>query len=452
MTSSSSTALHLPPGESGWPLIGEIREWIADPLEFARERAARYGPIWRTHLLGKPCVVLLEPAGNRFVLSTGAHHFSWRDGWGRSMLDLIGGGLSLTDGLEHDQRRAILRPAFSPATLQTHIGAMTALIADHCARWSALPAITLLEALKSLAFDIALLTICGPTPPAIADTLHRNFDTFTAGLFTPLSIALPGTPYARARRAGRSLRRALHTLVDQRRAAPLPDAHDALSLMLASTEPPWCDDAALVSELLLLLWAGHDTVASLLTWVCYELACHPDWFARLYAEYGRVLGDAPASAEQLRHLPDTDRVLRECERLHPPAPGGFRGVVEPFSYNGYDVPAGWLAMYSSVYTHRMPELWRDPDRFDPDRFAPPREEGKAVAFSLVGFGGGPRVCIGAALAQMEMRLVLIELVRGYRWTLLPDQDLSRVWLPTNQPKDGGRVSLQPNAARTPIKR
>lgn len=428
----------VPPGDDGLPLIGEIREWLADPLIFAQQRAAQYGPIWRTHLLGRPCVVLLEPAGNRFMLSTGARYFSWREGWGRSMLRLMGGGLSLLDGAAHDQRRNLLKPAFSHATLRDHLPAITALVRDHCAAWASAGEITLLERLQTLAFAVAALVVCGPMPRYLADGLHHEFAAFTAGLFTPLAVPIPGTPYRRAQLAGKRLRHYLRTLLAYRRANPIPDAHDALSLLLfPAVGSPVAEPDSIIAEMLLLLWAGHDTVASLLTWVCYELACHPAICVRVRAE---VDGRAMPTADALGQFPLLERVLRECERLHPPAPGGFRGVVEPFTYEGYSVPRGWLAMYSSIYTHAMPSLWHKPELFDPDRFAPPRDEGK-IAFSLVGFGGGPRICIGLALAQMEMRLVLIELLRHYAWELLPNQDMTRVWLPTNQPRSGLRVKF-----------
>ncbi|HEY1016464.1 MAG TPA: cytochrome P450 [Herpetosiphonaceae bacterium] len=432
-----------PPGQSGWPVIGEIREWLADPLAFAQERAARHGPVWRTHLLGRPCVVLLGPEGNQFMLASGARHFSWRQGWGRAMLDLMGGGLSLLDGHEHDERRRIVRPALGHAALRDQLPAIRRLVTDHCAAWAAAGRLALFDGLKTLAFDVALLTVCGPVSPALARRLHADFDAFTAGLFTPLALNLPGTTYGRAKRAARRLRRALGELIRERRSEPLPAPLDALSLMLAPDQggpPP--SDREICSELLLLLWAGHDTVASLLTWICYELARQPELADRARAEISQAVGDDPAGAEQLRQLPLLDRIIKEGERVHPPAPGGFRGVCESFEYGGWTIPQGWLAMYSTVYTHNMPELWREPGRFDPDRYAAPREEGHGVPFSLVGFGGGPRICIGLALAQMEMRLVLLELLRGYAWELEDGQSFERVWLPTNQPRDKLLVRLR----------
>lgn len=432
--------LNLPPGDFGAPLIGEIREWVADPLQFAQERAAKHGAIWKTRLLGRPCVVMLEPEGNKFIMSSGAQHFSWRDGWGTAMLRLMGGGLSLSDGEVHDQRRALLRPAFAHATLRDLTPTLAQKVRKACAAWAQRGEITLLHAFHELAFDVALTVVCGVTPSPIAHALQRDFGRFTAGLFTPVPFPIPATPYFHALFAGKRLRQQLKRLIDLRRAYPSLAGMDCLSLLLHSADgSPVADDDNIISELLLLLWAGHDTVASLLTWICLELARHPDYLARIRNEQAHVIGDDLPTADQLRNLPELDRMLRECERMHPPAPGGFRGVIEPFNYHGYDVPAGWLAMYSSVYTHNQPDLWHEPERFNPDRFE--HGEGK-VPFSMVGFGGGPRICIGLALAQLEMRLIVSELARAYTWDVLPDQDLRRVWLPTNQPKSGVHCRLE----------
>jgi cytochrome P450 len=199
-------------------------------------------------------------------------------------------------------------------------------------------------------------------------------------------------------------------------------------------------DEELIDELLVLLWAGHDTITALLTWLCYELARHPTIEQAARDEQAQLLGDRSLGPGDLRQLPLLDRILREAERLHPPAPGGFRGVVEEFEYGGYRIPAGWTVMYSSVFTHHMPELWRDPNRFDPERFAPPRDEGRRP-FALVGFGGGPRVCVGLAFAQMQMRIVMSYLLRTLRFELLPEQDFSPVAVPTPMPRDGLRVRV-----------
>jgi len=279
----------------------------------------------------------------------------------------------------------------------------------------------------------------GPRGHAESAQCFELFHTFTRGLFAPPAWRLPWLPYGKAWSAGQALRRMLLRIVREHRA---DSSATILGLMIGARDEHGAgfSDEELIDELLVLLWAGHDTITSLLTWLCYELARHPQIEQAARAEQSHVLGDRALAPSDLRQMPLLDRILREAERLHPPAPGGFRGVVEEFEYGGYRIPAGWTVMYSSVFTHHMPELWDAPERFDPDRFAAPREEGKRP-FALVGFGGGPRVCVGLAFAQMQMRIVMSYLLRALRFELLPDQDCSVVAVPTPMPRDGLRVRV-----------
>ncbi len=424
----------LPPGRGGLPWIGETLARVRDPFRFAQERYERHGLCWRTHLMGRPCVTLLGPDANRFILSTHMHLFSSRAGWGRPITTLIGNGLSLIDGAEHRRHRRMIQPALHGAMLARYFEVMLRCTERHSARWTAPEQIKLFDGFKHLSFEIAARLLLGARGESEVRELHRRFHVFTGGLFAPPAWKLPGSPYGKAWHAGQALRAALREIVEVRRPG---DGDDVLALLLAARDEQGqgFTTEELIDELLVLLWAGHDTVTSLLTWVMYELLRHPEAYARVLAEQQEVVGEGPLELEHMKRMQALDRVLREGERLHPPAPGGFRGVIEEFEYAGYHVPAGWTVMYSSVWTHRMPELWREPDRFDPERFAPPREEGRKP-FQLIGFGAGPRVCVGLAFAQMQMRIVLSHLLRHYRFALVDAQDFTPVPVPTKMPRDG----------------
>ncbi len=121
--------------------------------------------------------------------------------------------------------------------------------------------------------------------------------------------------------------------------------------------------------------------------------------------------------------------LKEVERLYPPVQNISRGVVKDIYYAGYCIPAGWYVDISPLLTHRLPEIYTDPDRFDPDRFAPLREEDKKHPFALVGFGSGPHSCLGWQFAQMEMKIILSKLLR-YDWIVSPEPNAV---VPVRQP-------------------
>lgn len=434
MAASVPLAPALPPGSSGFPLLGETGDWARDPLRFAQERAARHGLVWRSHLMGRPCIVMLGPEANRFILSSHRHAFSSGLGWGRTITSLIGAGLSFLDGEQHRQHRAMIRPALHGEALEGFCATMERTIARHLADWARRGELRLFAGFKQLSFAIAAELFLGMSDPAQIHAMERVFRDFSYGLFAPPAWRVPGLPYDRAWGAGQRLRRTLRAAIAEHRAAPRPTV---LGMLIAArdAEGRGFSDEELQDELLVLLWAGHDTVTSLLTWTVCELLRHPAILAAARAEQEAKLGAGPLAPEALGRLPLLDQILRETERLHPPAPGGFRGVVEEVSFGGYTIPQGWTVMYSSVFTHRMPELWHEPDRFDPGRFGPPRSEGHKP-FHLIGFGGGPRICVGYAFAQLQMRLVLAHLLRTLTLELVPGQRFRPVSVPTSMPRDG----------------
>jgi cytochrome P450 len=418
-----------------------MNEWWLDPLGFAQNRYAKYGPVFKTHLLGRPCAVLLGPEANRFMLSSHMHLFSSGAGWSKTITSLIGEGLSLLDGAAHRRHRTMIMPALHATAIGRYFDVTQQLVEEHVAGWLAQKQLKLFEGFKHLSFDIATRAILGVRQPDEAHMFAQAFHVFSRGLFAPPAWNIPGTPYGRAWKAGQRLRAILRQIITERRAAP---DETVLGLMLGARDQDGIGftDDELVDEMLVLLWAGHDTITSLLTWVFYELLHHPEYVMQAREEAQQVAGGGLILPAHLKQLPRIDRVLREAERLHPPAPGGFRSVVEEFSYGGYRIPAGWTVMYSSVFTHHMPELWSDPARFDPDRFAPPREEGRKP-FHLIGFGGGPRICIGLAFAQMQMRVVLAYLLQTVEFELLPNQSFRPIPVPTKMPLDGLKVRVLP---------
>ncbi|MBC8160560.1 MAG: cytochrome P450 [Roseiflexaceae bacterium] len=440
MSAVVAPPLPLPPGSFGLPLVGEMNHWWLDPLRFAQDRHARYGPVFRTHLLGRPCAVLLGPEANRFMLSSHMHLFSSRAGWSPTLISLIGNGLSLIDGAHHRRHRTMIMPALHATAIPRYFTLMQRLVDTHAQRWLQQGQIKLFEGFKHLSFDIATAAILGMAEGPEAHAFADSFHVFSRGLFALPAWKSQLTPYGRAWQAGTKLRASLARIIAARRAAP-DDSVLGLLLAASDAEGQGFTDAELVDELLVLLWAGHDTITSLLTWVYYELLRQPDVLARARAEQARVLSGGALEPQHLKQLPQLDRILREAERLHPPAPGGFRGVVEEFAYGGYRIPAGWTVMYSSVFTHMMPELWYEPQRFDPERFAPPREEGNKP-FHLIGFGAGPRVCVGLAFAQMQMRVVLSHLLQTLEFELLPNQSFRPIPVPTKMPLDGLKVFVR----------
>ena len=294
-----------------------------------------------------------------------------------------------------------------------------------------------------------------PAPPikvSCADWLAMQ-----GGLLNPLRIDVVGLPWRRSLAARRWLDRYLLDLIAQRRAAASSTATpaaptDMLDLLLqaqrarqngtagvgGSAAP--LSDRQIVDHIILLLFAGYETTAGAVSWLLIELLRQPPHIlARVREEIHAEDHDAPVTLEGIKNTPYLDAVIKESLRLHPAQHVSIRGVSAPWSYAGRVVPAGWSVMIAPMYTHRMPEYFADPERFDPERFLPPREEDRTHPYALVEFGGGAHACLGSGIAKLVMKAMVTKVLRRYELTLMPGQDFTPVFIPAGRPRGGARV-------------
>ena len=200
-------------------------------------------------------------------------------------------------------------------------------------------------------------------------------------------------------------------------------------------------DEQFIAHTNILLVAGHETSTSMSAWLLYLLAQHPDYL-------GACRRSRPRSSRMVRtrrsiciqRMKVLENALMEAERLYPPVPYGPRGVVEDFDFHGYHVPADRTSSTPSPPRISSRASSRTPTTFDPDRFAPPREEQKKTPYALVGFGGGPRICIGINFAKVEIKAMIAEILRRYTLELSPDQDVELFGV-ISRPRYGVRMHV-----------
>lgn len=428
----------LPPGSLGLPFIGE-RPQLLDHAYLQRQYE-RYGPVFKTRVLGRNIAVFLGPEANRFVLASGMKYFSWRDGWPPTFKELLGESLFVQDGEEHRQKRRLIMPAFHHDAIHNYLSTMDEIARRYTRKWAQMGQVRWLDEFKQFTFEVASILLTGSEPGQDIERLSRLFVTLTRG-FIMVPVRWSWTPYGQALAARRELLKYIDRAIENRRANP---SRDALSLLVHTRDEDGnsLTNEELQAQTLLMLFAGHETSASMLTSLVLLLAQNPVIWEQARAEVmASVQGNSP-TMEELRRMTYLDQVLKEVERLNPPVPAGFRGVVETFEFNGYTIPAGWTALYPINSAHRNPAIYTHPDQFDPDRFSKARNEAR-VPYSLVGFGGGPRLCVGYAFAQLEMKIMATYLLRDVTWAISPNQDLNTVYRPTLMPKGGLQAHITP---------
>jgi cytochrome P450 len=236
--------------------------------------------------------------------------------------------------------------------------------------------------------------------------------------------------------------------IARRRTDPDPSRRDILSLLVGARGEGGeaFSDREIRDQVMTLMFAGHDTSTSTLTFMLHELSRHPEVLAKLHEEQDRVLGGEGADVDRLeREMPYLDMVLDEVLRLYPPAWIGPRRAVREFEFGGCTVPRDAYVNYCSWASHRIPEVFPDPEAFIPERFT--RERKAALPRgAYVPFGGGSRICIGKRFGQTEVKLVATLLLQRLRLEALPGRTVTIRQMPTLSPKGGLRMRVGERAA------
>lgn len=415
------------------PWLGQPWAFLSHPGDYLLRGYRRHGPVFRTRLFGMSLIAVLGPEANRQVLVTQRERFSHALGYAM-VRKVLGDGLLFQDGAAHARARTLMTPAFNQRGVLAYFDLMQATAAAHLAAWPAAGRASMYERFRQLTFEIMARLVLGLEGDLRLAELGALNDRLAKGSAAFLRVGWRWTTYGKGLRARDALRDYLRTVIAARRAAP---GHDALGLLIAARDEHGAalDDDELLDQAVILMFAGHETTTSLLTSLLMALRDHPAAAAALIEEQRRVVGAGALRAEHLRDLPLLDATLKEVERLYPPISLGQRGVVAPVEIHGHRLEPGAMVLYSPYVAHRLPDAFRDPERFDPSRFLPPREEHKATPYALVGFGGGPRLCLGLAFAQLEAKIVASLLLRDYTWRLDPGPTSLR-WVPTLHPLDG----------------
>ncbi len=467
-----------PSGERSFSM-GRTRRFANDPLPLLLECYERYGPVFTIRVLHSNVVFMLGPAANHYMTVSHASNFIWRESHFRDLIGLLGDGLLTIDGEFHRRSRQIMLPAFHRERIKASVGVMVeeteraldrlAVIAETPARavMGDAPAmggrggagdqsgaggpsggtegrVDLYDWTRHLAMRIAMRALFGLHPdrePARGTDAAATFERalgFYAAEYTTRFLRGPGTPWARMQRAARRLDAIIYGEIVRRRASG-ERGEDVLSLLLDAHDEDGgsLSDRQVRDEVMTLLFAGHDTTTSTVSFMFYELARAPQIAARLREEQRELLGGELPSAEQLMggELAQLEMVLEETLRMYPPAWIGPRRSLQAFEFEGHAVPGGAFVNYSSWASHHLPDVWPEPERFHPERFAP---EARAAIpkGAYVPFGGGSRTCIGMRFGQLEVRTIATLILRRFALELPGDFVLAIREMPTIGPRGG----------------
>lgn len=455
-TAIQSTSPRVAPGPRGNFFFGNIPDLRRDPLTFYPEMRQRYGDVVRFRgIRNFQWFLITHPDDIESVLKNKRIP---KGLFIETLKILVGNGLLTSEGEFWRRQRRLAQPAFHRQRLASLAAMMTSAAERVADQWQSVARsgqpLDVAHEMMRLTLEIVGRALFSADISGDADDVARALTVALEHVnyrsMHPFSLP-EWAPTPTNRRYARALRRLdalVYRLIDERRRAG-DDQHDLLSMLLHARDEDTgagMNDQQLRDEVMTIVLAGHETTSVTLSWAWYLLAQHPDVTAKLHAELDTILGGRTPTLDDLPLLSYTRMVIDETLRLYPPAWTIARQVAEDTELHGYVIPKGSPIVMSQYVTHRHPDFWDDPERFDPGRFTPERVA-QRPKFAYFPFGGGPRICIGNNFALMEAHLLLATFAQRYTLELVPDHPVVPEPTVTLRPRYGVHMTIQARKIR-----
>ena len=423
------SSLPLPPypPNLGSPKLHVFRQ-MRDPKQFTVDATATRDVV-RTHFVGMGDIyTLAHPDHSKRVLLTERDRFAKTDDFSIA----FGEGLLTVEGEEWRQQRDVLQPLFVRDSVLGYADGMVEQIRRRADRWEDGQRFDLQREMTDMTLDVLFATVLGRELELDGDEAIREASEHLHDWFLPTSWFLPNWVPTPARRrfteAKRTLENEADRLLAEKTAEGAPsdpsEAGDLLSLLVGLREAGVTDSGMLTDErlrdqMVTMIFAGHDTTTTTLSFAFYLLAHHPEVRERFHAEVDEL--DGPPTMDDVEDLAVTERVVTETLRLFPPVHTLPRLATEDVAFDGYRVPEGSRISIPILRIQRDPRYFEAPEEFRPERWTGDLRQ-SLHNFAYAPFGGGPRICIGREFALLEAKLALATVGRQYDLYHLNDDD------------------------------
>jgi cytochrome P450 len=425
----------------------QTARWLLRPIAFMGSNRRRYGDTFGVRFLGfeRPLVMLSDPEAIRALYT--AHEHGLPPGRSVALLPVMGpGSVLLLEGGEHLARRKLMLPPFHGERMRAYETTVREVTERELDSWSPDNQFAIHPRMQAITLEVILKAVFGVTDSTRDARLHERLPLLLGDTASPalqfrvlLSRRLGrGDPLAGLRELLVEVDELLLAEIAERRADPDPaQREDILSLLVAARFEDGAEmsDREVRDQLITLLLAGHETTATALAWTFDLLLRNPATLARLTAEV-----DAGDEDTYLR------AVISESLRLRPVVPLAGRRLASDLNVGGLSLPAGTDVTPAIWLTHTRPDLYPEPYAFRPERFL----EDSPTTYGWIPFGGGIRRCLGAAFAEMEMRVVLETVLQ--RCTLSPASGKAEHLTRRNvtfSPRHGTLVRSRPRVVAAP---
>ncbi|WP_301123863.1 cytochrome P450 [Mycolicibacterium fortuitum] len=381
------------------------------------------GPRW----LIPPIVAVTSPRGIHDVLAIRDGSIDKASTVSTELRRIIGNNLFVMPYDEWQPRRRTLQPVFTKQRVNEFGGHMAQATESVITAWADGATVDLDAHSRTLTLRALGRSVLGLDDPdnadTVADPLREATSYAVARALRPLRAPhwLPTRSRRRALNAAATVRGLAHDILRSCRADPTREA-PLVRALIEATDPETGEklsDSDIVDEMIIFLFAGHDTTATTIAFALWALGRHTEIQDRVFAEVTALGTREFITPGDVAKLPYTEQVLKESLRLCPPGPTGTRMTTRDVEIDGYRVQAGTMIAFGRMAVQRDPSLWDDVLEFNPDRFSPENEAGRD-RWQYLPFGGGPRNCIGNHFAMLEATLAVATIVRRVQIRSLGD--------------------------------
>jgi cytochrome P450 len=451
MTIAEAPALPRPPTFRGrLPLLQFLRTVRESSIATYAEEAYEEEIIER-RILWRRTFILSAPDAVKRVLLDNADNYP-KSALTRRLLEPgLGQGLVTSEGEMWRRHRRIMAPAFARPSLMRFTPMMVEATEQMLARWERLPpdaTIDIASEMLRLTLTIIVRAMFSSDAAGDVETVEASSARYQRELRPTLAdfLGLPHWLRPKPRVASRHALSGIDAIIERLiRRPPDPAApKDLLALLLEARDEKTGEGLThqeVRDQVVTIFNAGHETTALALTWAFYLLSQHPAVEARLHAELAEALGGRTPGFDELGALAYARMVIDESMRLYPPVHTVSRQARGSDQLAGRRIGKGDTIIISPWIMHRHRRLWDRPDAFDPERFHP-AAAAQRHRFAYLPFGGGPRICIGAAFAINEALVILALAAQRFRLRLVPGHKVEPVGLITLRPKHGIRMRLE----------
>ena len=412
-----------------------LQTWlgVARPIDARLAMRRRYGPLFRTHdVLAGPMIHVADRDAIEQI-------FKWKPAQyhvaePRQIMEPVTGpeSILLLDGARHMRMRKLMLPPFHGEAIARYTELIGQIANREIDRWRPGDKIRTRTVAQTITLEVIIRAVFGVTDPIRIEEFKRLLPGLSA--VNPLILLVqkdlgPRSPWGRFLARRDRVDTLLYEEIARRRSEP--DGDDILALLLSARDEDDnpLTDRELRDELITLLLAGHETTATSIGWAFERLLRTPHALKRLT--------DEAAAGESDEYM---EAVIKETLRVRPVVTEVFRAPTEQTELGGYLVEPGTQVAASLMLVQYDPELYPpDPEVFRPERFL----DGAPEPYTWVPFGGGVRRCLGAAFAQLEMKVVIGAILRRARLRASRERDESaRFRGVTLLPSRGGEAVVE----------